>query len=250
MKNGFTLIELLIVIALIVIVATIATVATSLARENARMAAARAFESRINNALGYAVAGEWVFDEGGGGTAFDSSGNGNTAVLVGTPNWKSGNDCIHGGCFEFNGSTYFNAGNSATLSVETSPYKTIAFWMKRSAAGLGQQQGMVLRNLEYSVGLTSQDALMWHYGIGGALGNSGPTKTLSDTKWHYVVLVTDWQQKRMVGYVDGQLVVNVDYSASGTAANTQQNTIIGSPVVGSKFFGVLDDVRIFSASPL
>jgi len=47
------------------------------------------------------LVGHWMFDEGSGTAAYDSSGNGNDGTLIGGAQWVAGQ---LGGALEFNGS--------------------------------------------------------------------------------------------------------------------------------------------------
>jgi len=60
-------------------------------------------------------AGMWLFDDGKGDTAKDSSGNQNDGTLKNGPKWVAGK---FGGALEFNGaSTYVDCGNKASLDI-------------------------------------------------------------------------------------------------------------------------------------
>ena len=72
---------------------------------------------------GSGLAGWWRFDEGSGGYAYDSSGNGNTATLMGSPAWVTGQ---RGGGLLFNGvNDYLRIREGDSLR---SGPKTIVVW--------------------------------------------------------------------------------------------------------------------------
>ena len=61
------------------------------------------------------LVGYWKFDEGGGTTAYDASGNGNDGTLTNGPKWTQGKE---GGALAFDGrNDYVNAGNGASLNI-------------------------------------------------------------------------------------------------------------------------------------
>ena len=94
-KSGFTLIELLVVIAIIGILSAVVLASLNTAREKGRIAAAKQQDSSIFNGLGANLVAEWNFDEDGGTTINDLSGNGNTGTL----SWSSvdyGDSLRHG----------------------------------------------------------------------------------------------------------------------------------------------------------
>jgi hypothetical protein len=72
----------------------------------------------------------WTMDEGSGAVLFDSSGHGNSAVIIGSPTWVSG---IKGMALQITGSQYAMAADNSNLDL--SDEITIAAWIKPNSAG-------------------------------------------------------------------------------------------------------------------
>src|SRR4030042_635941 len=91
--------------------------------------------SLAGNASAYLVA-RLNFDDGTGGTAHDSSGNGNHGTLFGNPQWTTGH---LGGALDFDGNgDYVDLPISSLLSSLTN--STFALWVDFSNAGGGWQR--------------------------------------------------------------------------------------------------------------
>lgn len=71
------------------------------------------------------LVGSWIFNEGGGDLAYDSSGNGNHGTFNGNPQWVGGQD---GPVLDFGGAgDYITCGNKSSLN---SGFITVLWWMK------------------------------------------------------------------------------------------------------------------------
>lgn len=74
-KRGFTIIELLVVISIIGLISSVALANLQGAKEQAKQAASKQFQSTINHTLGAETIATWEFDEGAGNVLTDTSGN-------------------------------------------------------------------------------------------------------------------------------------------------------------------------------
>ena len=80
------------------------------------------------------IVGLWLFDEDGGDTAKDSSGNKNDGKLLGNPKWVAGK---FGKALQFDGSsTSVDCGNTDTLDIPTNSAVTMCAWVKSSVGSL------------------------------------------------------------------------------------------------------------------
>jgi Concanavalin A-like lectin/glucanases superfamily len=153
----------------------------------------------------------WKFEESGGTTASDSSGNGNAGALIGSPTFTSAGKL--GGARIFDGSTqYVDVPDSASLQI-TSTF-TISFWMK--AASTSESQKYLLA--KHSTG-ADQWAVIYEYvndqveffalslGYTGSDPRPNSQIPITDTSWHHIVYAYDGAQWR--GYKPG--AVNAVY---------------------------------------
>ena len=106
-KSAFTLIELLVVIVIIGILATISVAQFNDYQERARLAKAQAFAKQAETLLKVKATSESLlplldltFDQANDAT--DKGGMQNNGTIVNAV-WQSGEDCMNGGCFYFNG---------------------------------------------------------------------------------------------------------------------------------------------------
>ena len=157
MEKAFTLIELLVVIAIIGILAGMAVVNMSGARDAAKMAKSKAFSGSIRSALLMNRISEWMFNEGSGTVVADTIGVSNGTLTSG-PVWKSGSDCVDGGCLQFDGTDdYINIPNSSAMPSGSSP-RTITAWIKESSFA---QRGMIVSYGE------NADLKQWDFEVNG-----------------------------------------------------------------------------------
>ena len=184
------------------------------------------------------------FDEGTGAFAYDSSGNGNTGIVVGAT-WTNG---IFGGALYFNGNSYVSVTNSPTLNPTTNI--TLAAWIKPQVwdsnnrimqKGAGDNQYRLLREWDiFTFNPTGVGTVFW----------PDPPYVPSTGVWHHVAGTYDGSMMKI--YVDGQ--IKGQLPASGLIATTADSLFIGSkfatnpPPFNSDFIGIIDDIRIYSVA--
>jgi len=184
--------------------------------------------------------GQWIFNQTSGTTVTDSSGNNNTATLVNSPTWATGNTGSNG-ALSFNGSTqYLQASDSASL--DPTSQITVGAWVN-AAAWSGNNR--ILQKADS--GQDDQYRLLAQSGVlEFDLHNVGTvTAPLPSVGvWHYVA--GTYNGAVMDLYVDGQLVGSTSATASipVTSGPLDIGTKPGSTTATDHFNGLLDQVEV------
>jgi fibronectin type 3 domain-containing protein len=179
------------------------------------------------------------FDEGSGTAALDSSGNYNTASLLGTT-WTGGN---------FGGAALFNGSNSEADPPALGTFYKTGFTYE--AWVLKQSTKLDVGVVGSWVGSQGGGAMIWidhltgdyRLALGTSLGNyvdSGRTPAVG--QWQFVAGTYDGSTARI--YVDGALAASATFTASIGNSNTWRIGSYGSPATGF-FDGRIDNVRIY-----
>jgi glucose/arabinose dehydrogenase/chitodextrinase len=193
----------------------------------------------------------WGFNEASGSTSADSSGNSNTATLVGAITRVAG-PTGHGNALSFSGSgQYITAPNSTSLDIAGNAL-TLSAWVNPSTTSSGDQ---VLIGKHWNTTMTSP---YYQYGvelqnngakpvfqIGTASGVQAVAMSTSLTKgtWSYLTIV--WNGSTVSFYVNGTLVNTANLSATMTARGNPLR--IGADANTQQFYkGSLDDLRIYN----
>jgi Concanavalin A-like lectin/glucanases superfamily/IPT/TIG domain len=188
--------------------------------------------------------GLWKMNETSG-SAYDSSGNGNTGTWNGTGTHYS--DGKFGNAGQFNGSNdYVDVGNGASLNPQ---YISVSAWIKTSATGALDQ---IFSKDNSSGGRVWQFNRTSNGHIGFAVFNASSNSgiegntNIADGMWHHVAGTWDGSTIRV--YVDGH-EDGTGVSFSGTLRSGQTNSaFIGrSQNVDPGYFqGQIDDVRLYN----
>lgn len=159
--------------------------------------------------------GIWLFEEGKGDTAKDSSKNGNDGKLKTNPKWVDGK---LGKALEFD----FATNNYVIAPIPQSHSITVAMWAKYKAlptanSGLFHAQatedaGGAPATKIVGIWLENSQKL-WGRLIepGGNTINFPKNKDLSQDKWYHITLTADEKSKKGKEWVDGEVVSEVDY---------------------------------------
>ncbi len=196
------------------------------------------------------IMGIWLFDEGSGDVAKDTSGLGNDGTLVGDPQWVDGK---FGEALEFNGvEDYVDCGNGESLDITQTI--TVMGWVKPDEAlGLDGWQRFASRgeyNTGWMIGITNAgkpDLTITNAG-GGFVTMYGKT-TLELGRWYHIAGVVDSSTRQVYIYFNGTLDNN-PMAHSGEMMNPGVPTTIGKSGVAHvyDFHGVIDEVVIFDVA--
>ena len=181
-----------------------------------------------------AALGIWFFDEGKGGTAKDSSENGNDGELV-DAEWVDGE---FGGALKFEGGAHVAVGDFADYEDKVS----IVALIKTPAAPawsdiiVGPCGDVILTLQNHKLNFAGQCAQPIPH-------NTWSTTLLNDDKWHHIAGTYDG--KKVNVYVDGEL------EASNAAAGPFKT---GPKYIGSRddkqeaFTGLIDEIAFFNVA--
>jgi len=196
-----------------------------------------------SNIDGDSIVAIWLFDEGNGKVAHDSSENGNDAEFRGNPKWVNG---TFGKALWFNGSTdYVAAPDSDNLDINGDKLSIVAWingegWpaanhVVRKVADQGTASIYVLRVQPETV------RVYMNTNEGERIINGATV--LSTNKWIHLAMVYNGKEVQI--YVNGKL----DGSAPATGDVIQSNNElrIGRGEPAGYFHGTIDEVAIFAS---
>lgn len=195
---------------------------------------------------------EWLFDEGVGTTAFDTSGNGNNGSFgVGTsaPTWSKGKS---GKALRFDGNDYVNASQTVNLSGSY----TISSWIKLAensspngfdvvALYQSTNHGMIM---EIGDGSSNKVKFLHRMPLGQSGGDSFYSNTiLGLNTWYQITEVRNTATNKMHIYINGQLDNTISITNSDFGA-TNLNISIGylGTEVQRLMNGSIDQTRIYN----
>ncbi len=247
-KKGFTLIELLVVVAVLALLASIVFSNLGGAREGARISNALSFQSQTHSLLGSDLVGWWNFNEG---DAKDISGYGNNGTITGAT-FTDGVPGTSGKALQFDGTinSYVNSGNGNSLK----PNKTVtlSFWINpdsyqndaRQILGFRQITGFVFWKYQ-----SGEDPNWWGVEMssidGGQDGRRLHAIGLSFiplNEWTQIVILFNGESGRIDVYRNGIFLSGKDVFIGDITYSESHPDF----KFGERFFGLLDDIRIYS----
>jgi parallel beta-helix repeat protein len=183
------------------------------------------------------LAGEWLFNEGSGALAGDSSGNGNIATLNGGAGWTKGYANTPG--LSLNGATtYVSVPPSSSLNGSGSI--TVAFWINPQATTWDPRILAKRSSWEIKLnGLRPQFSANGKYGV--------LTSRLATGQWQHVAFT--FANGSLKGYVDGYpqpLLANTFTPGLTLPASRYGITIGADPTPAYFAKGALDNVVIYN----
>jgi chitodextrinase len=180
------------------------------------------------------------FDEAGGSTVTDASGNGNTGTLAGATRTGAGKA---GGALSFNGTTARVTVPDAPSLDLTSRF-TLEAWVAPSTAPVGWRS-IVAKDVDryyLLAGTTNQNRPGAGATFGTANQNVFGTAVLPVNSWTHLAATYDGTALRL--FVNGIQVA----SGAQTAPVSTSNAVltIGANFYGEHFAGLIDEVRIYN----
>lgn len=192
-----------------------------------------------------AVVGAWLFDEGSGAVAKDSSGNKNDGK-INQATWVDGR---YGKALDFNGvDANVEIINKGSLSVDTF---TLMAWIKVPGF-IGGWQTIATLNTDgpirnYGLFINDGSGLI-HYSFtsGKAWQSFNATSNPVDGKWHHIAATYD--KKIFICYVDAKNdgETAIDNLKPDTAVDVP--VTIGSWVGGGWIKGSIDDIALYDTA--
>ena len=191
------------------------------------------------------VAGLWLFEEGGGDIAKDSSDAGNHGTIAGPKKWQQGK---FGRALEFNGSdVYVEVEANDSIILEE---LTIVAWANLKPSQGTRWQSIMMRgqnprNYLLAVDKDSQTLQISMTraadgGFGGPIG--GPA--ITDGNWHHLAGV--FGEDGFIIYTDGEEVGRQNYAKPSLNANPSRMRIGDGSNGGHQCDGLLDEVGLFN----
>lgn len=185
------------------------------------------------------------FDEGGGGTAADASGNYLTGNLTNGPTWAAGRS---GSALSLSGGNqYVNLGNPPAFNFGAGPF-TLEAWVKLAADGTQDEifDKGCCGATDVVVHTLTTGVLRFCFRVGGAGPCIDGTRNIKDDAWHHVAAVRDGGTMRT--YVDGSIEAFSAAAPTGSFSNGS-NLLVGerASAVGSgtALNGQVDEVAIY-----
>ncbi len=193
----------------------------------------------------------WGFNAGGGTSAADSSGNGNTATLLNGVAWGTGKN---GSGLSFDGANdYLDAPNSPSLNISGNAL-TLSMWINPNTAStaddvvLGKHWNTTMTSPYYQYGLELQsNSTRPVFFVGTAAGALAASMTTTLTKGVWSHLAVVWNGSTAQFYVNGLPAGSASFSATITARGNPLR--VGADAdPGQHYQGLLDDLRIYNTA--
>jgi len=191
---------------------------------------------------------EWNFDERSGGTAYDRSGNGNTASLgVGntSPTWSAGKIS---GSLSFNGtSNFIDAGTGFTDNIESAGTISVWTYRKSNTGGIfARSTGSGWVDERLVIYLRS-DTNVWGWVFANGTAYQNNPLSFNDfpaNQWVYITFT--WNGSRVITYVNGKQIDNVAQSATPEITGVKTRFGFTEGLAGKYYNGKIDQVRVYN----
>ena len=186
-----------------------------------------------------ALVGEWLFDEGSGNVAYDTSGNGHHGQINGA-NWVSG---VSGSALDFSGDSVYIG--TSLLGGATFGDLTFEAWFRTSVVGSDPYSAIFANETsdgEFNIGIKPDGRAYGQvYTVGGNANLYGPQ--VNDNQSHHIIVSRSGNEAAL--YLDG-----VKYDSAPVSGNlritTRRTVTIGEKLNSAYFNGMIDEVRIYN----
>jgi hypothetical protein len=167
------------------------------------------------------VAGMWLFDDGAGDVAKDSSGNGLDAKLIGGPQWVNGK---FGKALKFDGvAAYVEVPEHANPTVAI----TISAWVKSNTETCNQH-GWIVEKREAYILHCNQNTKNVAFCLGNGAGgwnlpfswDTGAVGPEDITQWHMYTGTFDSAKGEWKIYIDGAVASTLELNKAPINADT------------------------------
>jgi len=230
-QKGFTLIELMVVISIIAMLSSIILASLNTARDKAHLTAQEEFEANVLHSIGDQLVGRWDFDETSGTITTDTSGFGNNGTISGTFSRVSG--VVPGTALSFNYSGSVSIPDSQSIDIPENSF-TLSVWTETNMSG----DGWIFNHGSFGLGDYHGLLRLCTNPLVGCVPQTGDM-TLSDGKWHNLVVVGDTKSIRV--YFDGTVITKSDQISA-----PYSGIMSGGLTLCSGYSGLIDNVRLYA----
>jgi len=192
------------------------------------------------------VIGMWLFDDGKGNTAKDTSENGNDGELMNDPKWVDGK---FGKALEFDGQDdWVNMGDAEILK----PTGDVSFvvWYYWIGGNYVLATGGQTSSSGIAITHNPDEGTIW-FGVstGKKTAGTGYIKGPSKESWHHLAGCYDDAKEELIVYVDGKEYETAE--ASGNALENKWPELhIGKPNNTDAYYiqGIIDEIALFNVA--
>jgi len=247
-NKSFTLIELLVVIVIIGILAGVIIVSVSSSINMANFAKAQAFSSNVSNRLWSDLVFEWTFDlPAVSGITEDTGGDNDGTVIGATYIPRSSDECVYGGCYEFNGTDdYIITNDTATLLLSQF---TTSVWVKFDVAQDYKGVVELLGNPGYPSRIMTfpGSTIRFHPFYNSTNTNDFVSTSFLTNEWLYFVGTFDGTIGKF--YKNGNYIGSTTLTTPTIYSTTTHFTIgMDSGASTRRIDGSIDDVHIYNTA--
>lgn len=192
------------------------------------------------------IEGLWLFDEGSGDVARDSSGNGLDGEFTGNPEWVDGK---FGKALEFDGASYVTIPDHANPTAAI----TVSAWVKSESDTWNDHGWIVEKRDAYilhpnagstNVSFCVANGGLWNLPNAWDTGAIGPDDI---TQWHMYTCTYDSSTGEWKIYIDGEVASSLDLNKAEIVEEVGP-VHIGWDELGRFGQGIIDEVAVFNVA--